>query len=130
MFSGFQSNAFQNNAVEIVSTNTGLLGGKAYFGKDHYSYSTPHQKHKDELEALAKKIAEQERLKLLSEEKLLQESNDNKKAAKQVIKQAALEAKQAQDEINRLLMMRAELIRRITDEEEALIVLFSLPFIN
>lgn len=116
-------------------TDSGLLGGGP--SDKRYSYTTPHQRHKEELADLANKIAEQEKLKLLSEERLLQEGNDNKKAAKNAIRKAALErekaaleAKKAQDEINRLLMVRAEMIRRITDEEEALIVLFSLPFIN
>lgn len=103
-----------------------LLGGKAYFGKNHeaYLYASGYQKHRDELNALSKKIDEAERL--LERLKI---SLPETKGNNAVDTLAALEAK-AQEEINRLLMMRAELIRHITDDEEALIVLYSLPFIN
>lgn len=128
----FPGGHVQSTPTPTPTDDTVLLGGMAYSGREPYSYVTAYQKHKRELETLAAKIAAAEAAlesaeteQQAFEEHILREG-DNKKAAKK----AALEAIKAREEINRLLMMRAELIRRITDEEETLIVLYSLPFIN
>lgn len=64
--------------------------------------------------------------KAAEEQRLLAEKEKNKKALKRL---SILESK-LQEEINRLLEGKAALIRLITDEEECLIVLYSMPFIH
>lgn len=122
-YSGFQ--AFQRNAFQIKGRanepDNGWLGG---------GYVHPHVKYRDE-EAQRERIA-QEKARLQRIENELAEAERKrlealaeaqkrkaKKAAKQL---AALEAS-LQDEINRLRIERIWLMRRIDDEECALILM-------
>jgi len=105
--------------------DTGLLGGKAY------SFSYGLDRHREELRRrdndTAKRLAEAERR--LEEQRAdtkrrKEELRFNQNLARQ---QQALEAA-IREEISRILMERAALIRLIDDEEAALVLLMSLPF--
>jgi hypothetical protein len=126
MFSGFQSNAFQRNAFQIVTSVTppdndnGWLGG----GGD-YTYHRPYDKLRED-EYQRKLARERARLKTLEQE--LAEAEKRKQQAEVILAeqkaaraQAALE-KQILAQIRRLSLERAALIRRI-DEDEATLVL-------
>ncbi len=128
MFSGFQSNAFQSNAFQIVHNAIATAGSS---GDEKYIYATQYQllqsrQHekikavKTDLSRVDSVLEETKRKKLLIEEsgKLAKQRN----ALKRSIELEALE-KEYLTEINRLLMVRAGLIRRIRAEEEALIVM-------
>lgn len=135
MYGAFQISAFQNNAFQILTTavappSTELLGGG---GKSKHSYIPPYAKYKEEeylakkrLEAREAKLAiidknieriEQERLEKLAEEK---EKRITKKAAKKL---AALGV-MLQEEISRLRMERAWLIRRINNERAVMTMVY------
>lgn len=127
-YTAFQWNAFQWNAFQIArqAGTTGLPG------KEPYIYVTPHQKHREEeqkekikkskteLEKLESVLKETERKKALAaESKRLAEQRNTLNRA---IELEALEQEYL-NEINRLLMVRAEMMRRIRSEEEFLILL-------
>ena len=101
-----------------------LLGG----GPTDYAYHSPYLKAKEE--RLARELAEAERRKeKLHAERIAAEKQDARDNAADLLALAQLEA-EAQEEISRILLLRAELVRRIQDEEEALILLLSLPFVH
>lgn len=102
-----------------------LLGGKAYL------YASPWQKHKKEIEQreeeTARKLAQAEHqleLKRAEARQRADELRQNEILAQELHQ---LEVSMIA-EINRLLMERAALVRRIDDEEAALVLLLSMPF--
>lgn len=120
MFQGiaFQRIAFQTNG-NIANDN--LLGGK------DYSYFTPYQKQREkirkertELQKLDSVLKETERKKQLAALSL-QTAKEQKK------KQAAIRLLKLEndllEEINRLLAVRAELMRRIREDEAILVIM-------
>lgn len=124
----FQSWAFQSNGFQEAGTaaNDNLLGGK------DYSYVTPNQKHEHEQrEKIKRQKSELEKL-----ESVLKETQRKKEVAAKNKLLAAEETKAAKrlqkielellEEINRLLILRAELIQRIREEEGVLIVLLMM----
>lgn len=127
-YSGFQRNAFQRNAFQIV----GGTDTQESTGHGRYTYETPYQKlrkkeeqqakirkQKSDLEKLNSVLAEMERRKsLAAESKLL--------AKKQRIAELQALENEYLTEINRLLMVRAELTRRIKEDEGILIVLIAM----
>lgn len=127
-YSGFQSNAFQSNAFQVkrsaVTPNNGLLGGGADIYHHHRPYDTYREQEyhrkiaadKAELKRVENELAENERnrAKALADKTLAK-----KKAARQL---ALLEAR-LQEEISRLRNERIWLIRRIDEEESALVIL-------
>lgn len=130
MFSGFQSNAFQSNAFQIIRNAVSIVGSS---GNEKYTYATPYQilqspqAQRDKIKAVKTDLArvdsvleETTRKKLLAEEsrKLAKQRN----ALKRSIELEALE-REYLNEINRLLMVRADLIRRIRADEEILVVM-------
>lgn len=133
MYSAFQSNAFQSNAFQIVrkSSAAPVTGGG-------FIYQTAGQQHRNEQ---AKILRERERLRLIQEE--LERLEAGRAEAKRLQQRQQLQAWQErklnealileagiQSEIDRLRDQRALLIRRIDDEEAALVLLLSLPFIH
>lgn len=144
MVTAFQRNAFQNNAFQIdVDANSGLLGGKAYFGKTfpgthtkEYSYLSPYVKYESEQYELAKKYAKAKELAdeiALAETrkkevaKNLLDAKESKRKNKAVKQLMALEAT-LQDGINVLRIQREQLMRFIQEEEAILVILLSSPF--
>ena len=138
----FQNNAFQRNAVQIGGTakpSIQLLGGGADVSKEwlkKHGFQYPYQElknkeYKARLQNLEDKLSDAELQKRNLQQKL--EAAEKKKAQekykKQLDKLAALEA-QAQEEIRSLLEEHRLLIRRIQDEEDSLILIYSLPFIH
>ena len=135
MFSGFQSNAFQNNSFQIVSgvaeQDNGWLGGVVSTRK----YED------DDIERLRRQYAENERqmrelnARLAAEEEKLeklQKINDNIIVDDfEAIQADALylaAVAQAQVEIKRLQSMKAALMRMLDEEEAMLVILLSHPF--
>lgn len=108
-----------------------LLGGG-----DRYSYTSPYSRYQEE--EYQKKTAAAKRAALKAVEDELAEAERQRKkqlararelvTEKALAKLAAQEAKTL-DEINRLRMERAWLIRRLDDEEAVLILMLSLPFV-
>lgn len=124
-YSAFQSNAFQRDAFQIVSGIVESTAVPTRRDKDEYSYH-PYlaiAEKRAEVKRIDTEIAETERKKLAAHKraraKLMAE-----KAAKKL---AALEAT-LQEEINRLRIERAWLMRRIDDEEAILVLLLTQPF--
>lgn len=127
MFLGYQIGAYQAFAYQTITGNpandNGWLGGKAY------GYVTPYKKYAAE-ESQREKIA-QEKSELDKLESVLKEAERKKQLAAQnrlianerrALELAALELEYL-NEINRLLMVRGELIRRIKEDEAILIIL-------
>ena len=104
-------------------TPTGLLGGGPGKKRHEYSYIQPYQKYRDESEKISQKIAQAE-IDAEREKKRL-EREDTENLARQ------LEAVDAslREEITRLSLEKAALIRRIDDEEAILVLTLSNPFI-
>ena len=133
-YSAFQWNAFQWNAYQIARAETITGGGKP---SDDISTHIPHyqryvneesqrekiKKEKTDLERLESVLREAERKKDLAAEskKLAEQTNKIKRS----IELENLE-REYLEEINRLLMVRAELIRRIKEEEVLLIILIAM----
>lgn len=114
---GFQYVAFQTPA-----NNNGWLGGGGYVHPyikyaDEEAQREKVRKEKSELERLESVLRETERKKELAEKARLKALSE--KRAKAL---ARAEAEFIQ-EINRLLMVRAELIRRIKEDEAILIIM-------
>ncbi len=118
-FGAYQAFAYQT-LTGIRSIDENLLGGKDYPNKD-FSYVTAYQKEK-----IRKEKTELQKL-----ESVLQETERKKEV---VVKSRSIAKKQAAirllkleneylQEINRLLMVRAELIRRIREDEAILIIM-------
>lgn len=101
------------------------LGGGADVPDNRYVYHQPGtlretiKERKIELARVEEEISEAE---IRKQEQVLALQNDRKKQKK-------LE-KQLQEEINVLVIQRAQLIRLIDEEEAILVLLMSLPFIN
>lgn len=143
MYSAFQSNAFQNNAFQIIAGTQQdiLLGGGPggprheyhYRSADHGRREREHQQkllaeHHAELKRVEEDLAETERLRqeALAEKEQRREARKSRKAAMEA---AALEL-ELLEEINKLRIQRAWLMRRIDDEEAILVLLLSMPFVH
>ena len=139
----FSSSAFSTSAFSELAFDFGgsppapspspdpeLLGGK------DYSYTTPYSRYREEeykrrtaeekravIEEIDDKIAEAESRRLAA----IKRSKARLLAENAAIKLAALEVT-LQEEINRLRIERAWLMRLIDDEEAMLVLLMSLPF--
>ena len=126
MYGGFQSNAFQSNAFQILTANTTQIdsGGLPYiYIPADQQREIEHRKQiatqKTELQKVVSVISEYERQRALAEESL---KIAGEKAQARLLKaQNELIA-----EINRLLMVKAELMARIRREEEQLILIAAL----
>lgn len=124
----FQGNAFQRNAFQIPGGSIPkppdviLLGGKAYAYNSPWNkekekqYQEKIRKDKAELEKATASLDEYERKKELV---LINKLSANNKIAAESLR---LEIKYNQ-EINRLLQIRALLMHRVKQNEEALILL-------
>ena len=121
-YSGFQSNAFQRNAFQIVSNDNSPTGNGGNY------YQTPYQRYKDEIELEEKVKREKSELEKL--ESVLRETERKKELAaknrlvaqeKRALELARLEAAYL-EEINRLLVIKADLMRRIKEDESILII--------
>jgi len=126
----FQTTAFQSYAFQVAGT--GVVqpgdgdGDKRAYVPSYQRYANEEKqrekirKEKTELEKLESVLREEQRKKSLASEskKLAEERNKLKRA----IDLEALEREHL-EEINRLLMVRAELIRRIRNDEEVLLIL-------
>lgn len=129
MFGAFQSNAFQLNAFQILAGRPEperVVPGGYVWHAPYHKYKDEEQKReqirrdKTELERLEAVLAENERKKLLAAQSLAEA-----KAAKAKERLARLEREYI-DEINRLLMVRASLMRRIRENEGLLIVMLAM----
>lgn len=127
MFSGFQSNAYQNNAYQISNDNSSTPGGRtdAYvtpwqrYKAEEYQRKLLH-KEKSELEKVNNVILETQRqADLVAKNLLLAE----KKAAQERL---AKKEQEFLNEINRLLLIRDQLIKRIKQEEQTLFLLIMM----
>ena len=119
-------NSWGTISATVDDTSTSGNAGSGYV------FVPAYQKYRiEELARLANELKAAELAKDSLEQRRLEEiSKTNKKLAKkQEIEISRLEAL-AQEEISRILELRSELLRRITDEEEALILLYSLPFVH
>lgn len=131
----FQSSAFQSNAFQIAgSSGVILLGGGP--GEDQHvyhkytSYSELRERalrksleeRNAELRHVEKEIKQKEQRRLIA----LQRSKAKLAEKDAAFRQAILEAT-LQDEINKLRMGRAWLMRMINDEETILVLLLSWP---
>lgn len=85
------------------------------------------EEHDAEIDRLTSEISEAETQKAETEQRLIEAKIKDKQ--QEAIALAALGMKH-QAEIGRLLKERAGLIRRLNDEEESLIILYSLPFVH
>lgn len=128
MFSGFQPNAFQNNAFQIVLSArelNGWMGGP----KDSYSYASPWDKLKEQKLQEAKIEAARLELQKLDEAlkaKELAQAEALLKARQELEDlQSELISQQLLDEINRLRIERALLVQRINAEETLLILMIA-----
>lgn len=128
MFSGFQSNAFQRNAFQIVG-GTDVVQPTPGDSRQHDVYITPYQAVKLRQEKLRKEKTELEKLDsvLKNIEKKKAVVSESKLLAK---KKRALELEQKENEylqeINRLLVVRSDLMRRINEDEGLLILLMAM----
>lgn len=121
MFCGFQSNAFQNNGYQILK-NPDWLGG----GGDYY-YLTPYQAKILEDEKREKIKADKQDLVLV--EKQITKSEDRFEKIKSRQEKEILELQEEMllyQQISQLRIMRAELIRRIQENEAFLIILITM----
>jgi hypothetical protein len=124
-YSAFQTNAFQWNAYQIAR-NGQTTGGSP---RGEYTYLYPFQiekiekakrenlkKQKTDLDRLDSVLAETERLKnIAAESKLL--------AKEKRARELAAKEQEYLQEINRLLMVRDELVRRIKKNEQLIIAM-------
>lgn len=133
-YSAFQGNAYQRNAFQIKAqpTATGGSGGDkedAYL-PTYQKYLSDERQQERQREKIRREKTELERL-----ESVLRE-NERKRALAEQSRLAAKEAKKLKraieleklereylNEINRLLMVRAGILRRIKASEEALIIM-------
>jgi hypothetical protein len=127
MFGGFQSNAFQSNAFQIIPDGKNTPENS---GGTPYTYIPADQQReierrkliatkKTELQKVVSVIGEYERQRELAEESLKIASE--KSQARLLKAQNELIA-----EINRLLIVKAELVARIRREEEQLILMAAM----
>lgn len=125
----FQSGAFMNFSFQTVGVgsndnNNGLLGG---IMTPPYGYRSPHKQlrekirqEKSELQKVESVLKETTRKhQITAKNKLVAEQLEKKKRA---LKLATLENEYLQ-EIKRLLAVRAELMRRVREDEAILIIL-------
>lgn len=115
---GFQSVAFQT----AVNDNEAIGGDGKLYVTPYQQHREEHQrekirKDKSELQKLESVLRETERKKELAEKARLKAATERRML---VLAQAEAELL---EEINRLLMVRAELIRRIKEDEAILIIL-------
>jgi len=120
-YSAFQTSAYQWNAYQIA---IGTVAEETV-GDDSYVYLPSQQQEKikrkkNDLDRLESVLAETERKKALATEskKLANETNKLKRA----LELESLE-REYLNEINRLFMVRADLIRRIRSDEELLVIM-------
>lgn len=128
-YSAFQWNAFQWNAYQIARNGTPEpTGGSGEEGREAYVSSYDRlllqqakvKKVKTDLERLDSVLGETERKKALAAQSAALARQ--KESLKRAIELEALEAEFLK-EINRLLMVRAALIRRVKEEEGILIIM-------
>lgn len=126
MFSGFQSNAFQGNAFQIVrGTRQPEVSG--------FGYPMPYFEHREreyQREKIIKRRAELKRIEdeIAEKEKWrLEAINQERRVTKQKTVELTAIANQLQEEINRLRIERVWLMRLIDDEEAILVLLLSWP---
>lgn len=121
----FQSYAFQSFAFQTAGNDNQPAGGGHH---GDYYFQTPYQKHKEEIE-LQERI-KREKTELEKLESVLRETERKKQLAakNKLIAQAkraeALARMEAayQEEINRLREIKAQLMRRIKEDESILIM--------
>ena len=123
MFGAFQSNAFQSNAFQILTAAASSAGTPYTYIPADQRQEIERRKQiaikKTELQKVTSVIGEYERQRALAEESL---KIANEKAQARLLKaQNELIA-----EINRLLMVKAELMARIRREEEQLILMVAM----
>jgi hypothetical protein len=123
---GFQLVAFQTS-IGSGEPDNGWLGGGGYVRPfDEYrdrQRKLEIQEAKKELERVEREMAEAEKARL----KALEDAQRVESARNAALMAAALEAS-LQEEINRLRMERAWLMRWIADEEAVLVLMLSSPF--
>lgn len=130
MFGAFQSSAFQANAFQIIPAippepERVVPGGYVWNAPYHKYREEEKQRErirrdKSELEKLESVLAENERKKLLAAQSLAEA-----KAAKSRERLARLEQEYI-EEINRLLVVRASLIRRARANEALFVVMVAM----
>lgn len=133
----YQIGAFQAYAYQTISgipsNDNGWLGGGDP-KKDSYSYHSPNslyeqeqrekiRKRKSELQKLESVLEENQRKKALAERSRIEAQALKRKQAEERLIRFELEL---QKEINRLLAVRAELIRRVQEEEALLLIILMM----
>ena len=124
-FGAYQAYAYQTLTGNRAADNN-LLGGKDY--PSRFSYVTPYSKYREAQyqEKIKRQKTELQKLDSVLEEtqrkKELVAKNRAEAKKKAAIRLLELE-NQYLEEINRLLMVRAELIRRIREDEAILIIM-------
>ena len=113
MFSGFQPSGYQHSGYQIVEVDLITLGGG-------YSYAPAYQRYREE-EYQRKTLAEKRAALQQIEDEIAQAEL----AALEAAREMALIA--LQDEINRLRMERAWLMRQIDDEEAVIVLMLASP---
>lgn len=131
----FSSSAFSTDAFSILAFDFGdaPIPTPEPAGSGGYTYITPYQhlkledekrekikKAKTDIDRLESVLKETERQKALAAESA--KAARAKKALKRAIELEAAETEYL-NEINRLLMVRAELVRRIRSDEEFLVIM-------
>ncbi len=124
MFCGFQSNAFQNNAFQILK-NPDWLGGGG--DKESFYYLTPYQRIELEKTKINEIKEAKEDLTLVEAQITKSEQKYNLLLEKQIKEILELqEEKQLYQQISQLRILRAELIQRIKENEAFLVILFAM----
>lgn len=123
MFGAFQSNAFQLNAFQIIPSAPIITGGsdegRSVYIPSHQRHKIKLEKAKDDLYRLDNVISDIENKKALAEEsaKAARERQSLKRA---IQLEAAIN--DYLNEINRLLVVRGELVKRVRAEEEMMLI--------
>jgi membrane protein involved in colicin uptake len=122
--SGFQSGAFQ-----YAGNYAGIAGGLTKQYSYHPSWQSDEyrreeiRKNKTELQKVESVINENERLKALAAQS---EAIAREKKSKSAITRLEKLQQQYVEEINRLLMVRAALVKRIAEDESMLIIMIAM----
>lgn len=129
MFSAFQANAFQANAFQIVSSG-GTPPEEEIVGRGEFvhpyqllkqdEYKRRAKEHRESLAQLDAQLQAVERQELLAQQQAEQAEAARLDELKEI--EATL-----REQINRLRMERAWLMRIIDDEETAMVLLLSMP---
>jgi hypothetical protein len=128
MFGAFQSNAFQANAFQIIASAAPPVPdvvGDSVFVPSHQRHNIKDQsakvtKAKTDLNRIDSVIKETEKKKALAAQSALLARQ--RESIRRAIELEAAET-EFLNEINRLLMVRAELVKRVRAEEETLLIL-------